>query len=561
MLQEDFAMRRKKSVDGLTVQAIAGTYVVLLGFHMKKEDCPGLLGFSVHRTDHTENEAAFLQGMKCFAETDPGFPDGSSYSTKLHPVQSFGWSDYTAKPGHRYTYTVTALKGSPAALVAVATVAIDIETEDPLGGDHDVYFNSGVAGSQAYVRRFGDRRPEQVPNNAAFNWLSRGLFEAMKDFVAKAVDNRFELRVAVYEFHYRPLLDCLKQAADRGVTLKIVYDRREESPGKANDDAVDAAGLRAFSTRRTVGSGISHNKFMVLFENGTPRAVWTGGANISEGGIFGHSNVAHVVEDDAVAQAYADYWTLLQADPKTAKLRPDVDGLSPLPANPRPPVGTTPIFSPRGSQAALQWYQGLALSAKDGLFMTFAFGINDTFKTVYRDGRAPLRFALLEKKTRSMKAGPERVAEERAIDVLRRDKANIFAIGHHLRTNKLDGWVMEKLTGLNKNVQYVHNKFMLVDPLSDDPIVVAGSANFSTASTVDNDENMVIVRGNKRLADIYLGEFMRLYSHHAFRESLTFNQPQQDAKHLIANDGWWANSFGDTPRSRRRAYFAGVPFD
>ena len=35
-------------------------------------------------------------------------------------------------------------------------------------GDHDVYVNRGVAGSQAYIHRFGDRAPDKVPNRKAF---------------------------------------------------------------------------------------------------------------------------------------------------------------------------------------------------------------------------------------------------------------------------------------------------------------------------------------------------------------------------------------------------------
>ena len=58
---------------------------------------------------------------------------------------------------------------------------------------------------------------------------------------------------------------------------------------------------------------------------------------------------------------------------------------------------------------------------------------------------------------------------------------------------------------------------MLVDPLSDHPLVITGSANFSDASTKNNDENMIIIRGDKRVADIYLGEFMRLWQHYRFR--------------------------------------------
>ena len=52
---------------------------------------------------------------------------------------------------------------------------------------------------------------------------------------------------------------------------------------------------------------------------------------------------------------------------------------------------------------------------------------------------------------------------------------------------------------------------MLMDPLSIDPIVVTGSANFSKVSTNDNDENMLVIRGDQRVADIYFTEFNRLF--------------------------------------------------
>jgi len=67
-------MRKTKTSNGLTVKAIAGSYVVILGLDMSEGDCDGLLGFSIHRVDHKENEASYMKGMKTFAETDPGFP-------------------------------------------------------------------------------------------------------------------------------------------------------------------------------------------------------------------------------------------------------------------------------------------------------------------------------------------------------------------------------------------------------------------------------------------------------------------------------------------------------
>ena len=130
-----------------------------------------------------------------------------------------------------------------------------------------------------------------------------------------------------------------------------------------------------------------------------------------------------------------------------------------------------------------------------------------------------------------------------------------------LATNRFDRWVRETLTGLNSHVRYIHTKFMLVDPLGRDPLVVTGSANFSEASTTANDENMLVIRGDTRVADLYVGEYMRLWNHYAFREWAAAQTHPSDAKfrHLDASDRWWRGYFGDSDRSRQRRYFAGSP--
>jgi hypothetical protein len=55
--------------------------------------------------------------------------------------------------------------------------------KSPERGLHDIYFNSGAAGSQAHFRRFGDVRPDQAPNREASTWLSRGLNEALEKYI------------------------------------------------------------------------------------------------------------------------------------------------------------------------------------------------------------------------------------------------------------------------------------------------------------------------------------------------------------------------------------------
>ena len=549
-------MRKSKQQNGLRVRAIAGTYVVTLGMTMDPADLNGFLGFSIHRADHSENEAYYLKAMKVFEATDPGFPPGKLHSTRNQLIQSFYWADYSAKPGHKYTYTIEAKRGTPENLETFATVVMEVETEDPLHGDHDIYFNRGIAASQEYVRRFGDRAPDKVPNGKAYEWLSRGLYEAMITYMTSCEPGRHALRIAAYEFYYEPVLHIVRELLQRGVDVKFVYDARQDSPRIKNEETLERMGLNdpLIAIQRTdPRSYISHNKFIVKLDQGRPVSVWTGGTNFSEGGIFGHSNVAHVVEDEEVADRFHDYWLALADNPLSTPLKKAVERISPLPAG-KPPQGTTVVFSPRTNLDALDWYARLAKDAQEGLFMTFAFGMNDVFKEVYEEGSAKLRFAVLDKIIRGMKAGPKKDAELARMLRIRRMNENVLAVGSFIKTNKIDGWVKERLTGLNFHVKYIHNKFMLIDPLTDDPIVIAGSANFSDSSTRRNDENMVVVRGNTRVADIYFGEFLRLYSHHAFREWAETNQEPK----FLRTDDWWRGYFRNNSRSLRRQMFSGV---
>ena len=73
-------MRIRNTTGDLTVKAIAGTYVVVLGMDLPPARCEGLLGFAIHRTDHTENEAHWLEGMKLFPSVPVDFMPGDTVS-------------------------------------------------------------------------------------------------------------------------------------------------------------------------------------------------------------------------------------------------------------------------------------------------------------------------------------------------------------------------------------------------------------------------------------------------------------------------------------------------
>jgi phosphatidylserine/phosphatidylglycerophosphate/cardiolipin synthase-like enzyme len=553
-------MRRKEESGQLSVQAIAGTHVVLLGMNLPKELCPGLLGFAIRRHDHTEGEMYWLSGYKTFESVEPHPAQGVLYSTRNHPIQGFTWSDFSAKPGYNYTYEIVALRGTPAQPIESEKVKVRVRTEkEKLPGSlHHVHFNRGAAASQEYTRRFGDKSPKEV-GPAAYDWLSRGAAEAIQGFIERATGPGWGLRVCAYEFTGDHVLGALKAAAERKADVQVLYHAMNDKQGATNKAKIESSGLTNIcKERKAKGLSLSHNKVIVLIKGNTAQAVLTGSTNFSEGGIYGHSNVVHICEDNRIAKEYLWLWNELSKNHDTDVDAPTLVGRTPLPADP-PQAGTTPVFSPRPDLAALEWYARQAKGANDALFMTFAFGMDDLFQDAYRNGQALLRYALMEKMSGPTKTAAQREANEAKIIALRKMRQNKFAIGAQLGKGAFDRWLAERLSGLNVNVRYLHTKYMLVDPLGDNPLVVSGSANFSKASTEDNDENMLIIRGDTRVADIYLGEFMRLYRHFAFRDWLSNSPDPQTAEvsHLDEKDTWWKGYFGSSFASRQRAYFAG----
>jgi hypothetical protein len=275
-------MRVKAKQNGLTVHAIAGSYVVILGFNLTKTALKGCLGFAVERIDHTENERYWLKGFKTFQETDASLPPGTLLSTLEQPIQAFQWSDFTAKPGYDYTYRVVPLYGKPKNLTQGTPVEVQVKTEREDLGTHAIFFNRGIAGSQAYARKFKNQNPEKV-GKPALDWLSRGLVEGLTAFIAQAKNAKFSLRAALYEFHYDPIVETFAAASKTGADVKIVFDGRENAgnyPNRKNREAIDRAGITALSTPRTQNASyIAHNKFIVLLEDGKPTQVWTGSTN------------------------------------------------------------------------------------------------------------------------------------------------------------------------------------------------------------------------------------------------------------------------------------------
>jgi phosphatidylserine/phosphatidylglycerophosphate/cardiolipin synthase-like enzyme len=567
-------MRQLEKGHVLNVRAIGGLHVVTLALDFAEgqdDKRKGLLGFAIERSELKNGnviEQYFLRGIKRFKFKDEGIAPGTPMPTSEHPVQSFQWGDYTAKPATTYQFKVVPAYGKPKLLELDETSAttVEITTEAEEGGrathggtSHDIYFNRGVAGSQAFARKFGKvKLDENKPQSEPMVWLSRGLFEALTNFIKLAAKNDasdYKLRAMLYEFRYLPVGQAFKEAADAHADVDIRYEA--QSYKKHNEAMIKKAHIKGLCAPQKSRGGVRHNKFIVLIHKDEPVAVWTGSTNISAGGIFGHSNVGHVIWDKAIAQRFLDFWErLAEPDVRPASLKAANLEVEPTPEhNSQPPRDRIlTLYCPRdnkGDEQTLQWYADLIGAAHRIACVSFAFNLDDDFHDALVKDDGVLRYAVFDK-------NPGKKFE----DEVYRIKNTVMAPGAILKKGDMENFLGERLTGFNRN-PYIHDKFILVDPLGDDPVVVTGTANFSKVSQNANDENMLVIRGNKRVADIYFGEFMRifdhLYSRYIVRKMTKAGKNDPDAGFLKEDwKDWVPQHFKNGPKQLRRRFFMGV---
>lgn len=504
-------MRYRKTNNDLKIYAMAGTQTVLLSLDLPKSKVKDkeFLGFDIRREDKN-GKIILLNGSKTFKSLvdDATITDPAIKFRSL--VQSFFWKDYLADPGETYKYTVKAMFGTPLSFEPRFSTSIRVTTEELMDDKHSIFFNFGVTGCQAYRKKFQAKFIEDLPaqeKKEAFALLGRELWtDGLVEFVAQAKSNKYQLYGAFYELEYPDFLKAVKTATNKGASVEIVYSAKTGQKDHNEHAIADAAITKASFHPRTKVSQ-PHNKFMILCHNNVPKQVWTGSTNITLRGIFGHSNTGHWIKDPKIAGKYFQYWQAIKGNISIAataqvseQVQPDTD-LKAL-AN-----GVYVFFSPRKTDAHLFNYVDLINKAKELVCMIFPFNIESAFLDMFSNDKEYLRLVLFEKESSAVKLEESKRIKSNDVDL----KITAGAI----LNDPVEQWVKEitSSTTTKAGIRYVHNKFFIVDALGETPVVVSGSANFSDESITRNDENTLVIKGDKRVADIYLTEFNRMFEH------------------------------------------------
>jgi len=398
--------------------------------------------------------------------------------------------------------------------------------------------------------------------------------------------------------------------------LPMVWDT-ENHDARAGLHAASAANVqdRLFNNSAHIG----HNKFTVYAEGGVAKAVLTGSTNWTETGLCTQSNNVVLIENGDVAARYLDYWKRLHGDPQPAGQplsvphgRTSVDGfaassgvqgaaLRTANATPAPPVtladGKTTVealFSPNTKAKTktktsptpvdLSRVYSLMEHANDALlFLVFLPGVggNQNIIGTAADLAAAHPQLLVqgaisdpsalpppaqagEPTTYTKPDGSTARLPQRAIWWPGGDTGRVVMIRAAAITNQIGNLRPELLSAGHA---IIHDKIVVIDPLDAvNCTVITGSHNLGYKASYQNDENLLVIRGNQALAISYAIHVLDVYDHYVMRAKLQ----DQLRKSLIATGAppvtssggfldttpqWQQRWFKPNPEPSSRDYF------
>jgi phosphatidylserine/phosphatidylglycerophosphate/cardiolipin synthase-like enzyme len=422
------------------------------------------------------------------------------------------------------------------------------------------------------------------------------LSDGVTELLDRADREGGEIHGALYELNDPDGLEVRLQAADRGKPKSRNIILGNEQVAKtdttpANEDAdsenrenLKKAGVNVIDRILQVGD-IPHNKFLVLSQNGKPAAVLSGSTNWTSTGLCTQTNNALIINSPEVAARYIDGWNAIRQDVEAAdgdqkKLQSATQRTFNRTSNAaaiKSPIklagGVTVevMFSPNTEQTLRSPPKETPVDMKrvfdliDGakqavLFLAFDPGNNSILDAAGRAlARNPdlfVRGALTnaQRATNFSKALHQGGAADQTEGA---PQGGITVVGEPGKPKKkgapvpgpdfravpagaidskdaFGAWEAELA---RFGFAIIHNKIVVIDPFSDNCTVVTGSHNLGFRASHNNDENMVIVRGHRGLAEAYACHVLDLYDHYAFRFLLK-QHPEIFGRPLEPDDKW-----------------------
>ncbi len=374
------------------------------------------------------------------------------------------------------------------------------------------------------------------------------------------------------------------------------WDERNKPARKALVDAGVDIQHRMFNNSTHIG----HNKFVVhVGTNGKPKAVLTGSTNWTSTGVAGQTNNALLIEDAALGAVFLDYWNEMKKDALKvptpfSKAMGDAQQSAAFRSWNKVPrkvalgngTSVTAWFSPNTTQRRkptsktnpaptppdLSAVYGLMRRAKEAiLFLAFYPGQkgNDCIIGEVIDIGINDRTLLVHGAVSSAQAMPNYVPDTKdsAGNVIEGESPSTFDNENVsiVRAARLDDrrtlgdFGYEQLTAKGAIGAIIHDKLVVIDPRSPDCHVILGSHNLGFKASYSNDENLLVVSGDRALAEAYAVHILDVYDHYRFRaiETERRRKGKKGWSGFLDTDDAWQEGYVTHRKGALMRYFAG----
>ena len=509
----------------------------------------GCWGFEVKRTLTRDGKRSttVLENRTGF-EGDDNPPNSKRPSTEW-PFQRYTWTDHGVQEGDRVRYEITPVMRVPGRLEpdrsSVGRTATTTVTARGSDGS-SAYFNRGILLSQFMARQLGDgftkadllklKRRLREDDDDLRAFLMGPLGARLRELLADAKANRWHVYAALYELDDPMLVRGLK-ALGKKAHVVLANGSTKTRGEDGNADAVAELGERVDLTRRMLWSeGLGHNKF-VVFSRGArdPFMVWTGSTNWASTGLCTQVNNGVLIEDAQVARIYLDQWKRLKEDHRAgrggAAMHFGADLMASNDAAKQCSDGTCAwdVWFTRTSEAqdlaALR--EVIAQAEHAILFLMFEPGTEGLLKAIQDRLDEPDLY--VQGVVNTLKAPAQRRVKDVDVQLVAGRAVRPFSlrviqpegVGQDLASWATEVTRRDFIMGQGGVVGHaiIHSKVVVVDPFTN-PVVITGSHNFSKSASGKNDENFVIIRGDRGLAERYAVNIMGVYQHYRWRAYL-----------------------------------------
>lgn len=528
---------------------------------------PEVLGFVVERqrqkaggtwgnTEVIRNRVGFEAGPA--DETGP-----TTQPSSLWPFQCFDWTDHGANNGQTVRYRVSAVRlpaGGTLGETALEPVADSgwteaIEVSGASANGASAYFNRGAVMSQyvARIARLNDWKATDIKKHIKEleeplrRFLSGELRLALLRLLDEVIDDpALELYAALYELSDDELIQRLTLLRGRA---HIVLANGSDKSGDGNQKARETLENAEVDVHdRLLGSkGLGHNKFALIVrrQDRVPLSVWTGSTNWAATGLCTQLNNGLRLDNPEVAKLFLDQWDRLAA------------AESGFPSD----LVQANAASPRSAGDVEVWFSRVRNYSPDNVglgkdLQALIDLVNGAQKVIlyvmFQPGTEPLGSILRRASNCYVRGVVSTVSASNKETFL---LSGVTAKEYSTALVQPEGigkdfawWAMEVTrqefltTNQNPGIGHAitHAKMIVIDPLSDDCAVITGSHNFSGAASEKNDENFVVIRRDRALAEAYAVACLGTHRHYRWRAYVQdlVKQGKTPWSHLSGSPGW-----------------------